>query len=277
MREVIEKRVTALLEAREVVVLAKTRELALDVVLRIVGAPPVDLDRWRAQYAEFTLGLLGVKLDIPGSPMRRSRSGAAWLDAQFHQLVREVADNPDATGLVAALVHGRDEQGGRMSAIEVVHNLRTLILAGHETSGSSLCWMAAHASTNPRVWQALVDEVRATPELPATPRDLQAFPFAQALFREAVRYYPPAFMRSRLLMEPLDIDARTVPAGQVMMVPIWLLSRDPGLYTEADRFHPWRWLGHGKKYSALDAAYLARSTGRFSPKMRDTRLRVVPA
>ncbi len=64
-------------------VLAETRELALEVVFRIVGIDDSHLTEWRERYEEALWLLVNVPLDAPGWPRRRGRVGKAWIDARL--------------------------------------------------------------------------------------------------------------------------------------------------------------------------------------------------
>ena len=244
-------RVRRIVRAERLTIASETYELALDVVFGIIGIPRQELPMWRKRYAELLLGLIGLRLDVPGSPQWRSRRAARWLDRELSRHLRELSRQPETHGLVTALTRGRDDAGRSMDEREIVHNLRVLALAGHETSGAAMAWMTAYAAIRPCIWDALCGEAL-TSDVPSSPADLSSFPFAQALFREVVRYHPPAYLRSRLLCAPMEMAGREIPSGTVAMVPIWLLSRDPSLYRQPDRFDPWRWLHRQRPLSAQE-------------------------
>jgi cytochrome P450 len=211
--ELIARRVRSWSDRGELQILAETRELVLSLMFRMIGAAEAELALWRHQYEEYTLLALNVPIDLPGSPRRRGRRARAWLNERLLGFIRDARARPDASGLLAALVHARDEEGALLSDAELVDNLRLLVLAGHETSASTMAWMVIELAQRPDVWERLCAEARAAGEVPRTPSELRRFPFAEAVFRETLRLYPPVTNNTRQAITDLSIGGRTVQAG----------------------------------------------------------------
>jgi cytochrome P450 len=89
-------------------------------------------------------------------------------------------------------------------------------------------------------------------QLPRTPRELRAFPFAEAVFRETLRLHPPVSSDARRTACPVEFDGRVIPAGVDVSIPIIHLSRLPSLYERPDAFVPERWLGRSEALSPIE-------------------------
>ncbi|WP_437611582.1 cytochrome P450 [Sorangium sp. So ce834] len=250
----VERKVRSWLGRRDVLVLRETRELALEVMFKITGVEDDELPEWRRHYEDLMLLILNLPFDVPGSPRRRGLRARGWLDARIRRILADVRARGEAKGLLPALLEARDEDGAPLSEHDLVGNLRLLLLAGHETSASTMAWCVAHLAESPAIWRALREEASSAPDLPRSPAELRRFPFAEAVFREALRLHPPVPHDARRAVADFELEGRTVPRGTSVAIPLVLLSRDPQLYPDPDSYRPERWLGRKEAISPLEIA-----------------------
>jgi cytochrome P450 len=256
--EIIERRVRSFVGRRRVEVLAETREVALEAMFRMVGVEEGDLGEWRRHHEQFMLLAVALPADIPGSPGWIGRRARTWINGRLTAMIAGARARGDAHGLLPALIKSRDDEGRGLTDAELVDNLRLLLLAGQETSAVTMAWIVAYLSTDRRAWERLRDEALSAPHPPRSPADLRDFPFAEALFREALRLHPPVPHDARRTVEAVELPGCTIPAGVDVGIPIVLLSRDPDLYPDPDAFRPERWLG---KRVGLTAAEMVQFGG----------------
>jgi cytochrome P450 len=252
LAELIERRVRVWRQKREVKILAETRELVLAVMFRLLGVEESELSEWREHYEDFMLLAINLPFDLPGTPQRRGKRARAWLDERLLGFIRAARARPQATGFLSSLVAGRDEGGAGLSDAELVDNLRLLVLAGHETSASTMAWMVIKMAERPEVWDALSAEAAGAGEVPQAPKDLRQFPYAEAVFRETLRLYPPVCNDSRRALVDFELAGRTIPAGETVNISIIHLSRHSSLYQRGDEFVPERWIGRSDGISPIE-------------------------
>ena len=250
--EVIEDRVGRF-DERSIAVHDETQTVALHIVFRVMDIPASDLDAWTRKYQQFLLTIFPIKLDLPGTPRRRGREAGLWLDDRFRAIMASTARSAENAGIVGALLAARDEDGQGLGERELLDNLRLLALAGHETTASTMAWLVLELSRRPELFDALVEESLAAPHVPRSAKDLERHPFAEALFRETVRLYPPVGMISRRVLAPMKVGAYDAKPGVSLGVPLALFGRDPSLYPEPARFDPGRWTGK-KSITPLETA-----------------------
>jgi cytochrome P450 len=130
------------------------------------------------------------------------------------------------------MLEARDEAGAGMSDVEVRDELVTLLLAGHETTATSLAWTFDQLLSNPATLDRLRDEL-------ATGRD----EYLDAVIRETLRIRPIVPMIGRVVAKPYQLGPWTLPVGTRVAPSIYLAGRRPEAYPEPDRFKPERWLG----------------------------------
>ena len=252
LADLIEKGVRRWVDRGEVKILAETRELALAAIFRVMGIPESDLPAWRRHYEAYVLLAVNIPIDVPGSPRRRGRKARAWLNEHLMVFIKEARARPEVTGLLAALVHSRDEEGSPLTDVELLDNLRLLVLAGHETSASTIAWMVVLLGQHPHAWEKLCAEAAAVGAVPRTPKELKRFPYAEALFRETLRLFPPVSTDARRALVDFELGGRTVPAGTQVSISIAHLSRHSEVYERPDDFLPERWLGRTEAVSPLE-------------------------
>lgn len=245
-------RVDALIQRDNFEIVKETREAALDVIFAILGIHAKETAMWRHQYEEFSLAAINLPIMLPGFPAWRGRKGRRWLDAKLSAMVEAARKVPDGPGLLTSIVHGRDEQGRGLEGGEIVDNLRLLALAGHETTASTIAWSMLHMILRPSLWDGVQAEAMAQGQVPMSPGELKNFPFTEAVFREALRLYPPVNVDSRRMTQEVVLHGYRIPKGTVMGIPLVLLSRDPKQYPDPDRFDPERWSGAGRRPSPIE-------------------------
>lgn len=249
--DVMAERLGRLAEERSFVALEETRELALDIIFRIIGIRAADIATWRTHYEEVLLSTVPLRFDFPGSPHRRATRGRAWVSARLAERIAEVRADGTSTGLLADMVRSWDAAGETEDAV-LIDNVLLLVLAGHETTASTMAWITCHLAADGALWERLVEESNAAPHTPRTPAELAEHPFAEGLFRECLRMFPPVPNVSRLVVEPMELDGVTVDAGTHLNVPIVLYGRDRAHYPEPERFRPERWVELGRRPSPLE-------------------------
>ena len=237
----------------EVRILAETRELAIELMFRMMGIRERDLATWREHYESFVLLALNVPIDLPGLPRWRGRRAKAWLDTQLLARIRAARAHDGEPGLLRELVHARDEGGLELGDADLIDNLRFLVLAGHETSATVMAWMVIELARRPDLWARLGEEAAAG-DVPVTPKELRSFPIAEAIFRESLRLHPPASMDARIVTGDLELLGRPIPTGAMVGVSLAHLSRHPDLFADGDAFAPERWLDRKWPLSPLELA-----------------------
>jgi cytochrome P450 len=240
---VIAERVAEWPRRGSVVILSEAQSIALEVIFRIIGIDTHDLAEAVSQYRQFLLAGIPLSIDRPGFPARRGKKGRAWLDERLRRVVRAVQRGEVDAGLVESLTKARDDDGQPLGEQELLDNLRFLTLAAHETTSSVVSWMLITCAQDPAIWSALCDEATAFAGVPKSADEIEQLPVAEALFRELLRLYPPIGVLSRQLNDEFELHGRRIAPGVVVQICIGMVSRDPELFREPDRFDLQRWLG----------------------------------
>lgn len=180
---------------------------------------------------------------IPTPGNLRYRRGVALLDRLVARVLAERRARPGDRGdLLSMLQAARDEEGHPMSDRQLRDELITLFLAGHETTAIALSWTFFLLSKNPKAQERLARELEETlaGRTPAV-ADMPRLRWTEAVLREAMRLYPPAYVIGREAVADCEVAGYRIPARTTIYFSPWVLHRDPRWFDEPREFRPERW------------------------------------
>ncbi|MGH8258016.1 MAG: cytochrome P450 [Steroidobacteraceae bacterium] len=212
-------------------------ELTLEVILRAVFG--TDLDRLSQQLG-------GNPFQIITRDPARDLS-FAYRFRQLRKLVSELAgrrrsDTEEHFDFIGMLVNARHRAtAAPMGERELVDEVMTLIIAGHETAASTLNSAWYLLSQHPAAEASLHAEIDAAPaqdalDLAAT----EALPYARSVLMETLRLYPAVWLLSRKTIGPDVLAGYTIPAGVDVLLSPYLIHRHPRFWSEPEAFRPGR-------------------------------------
>src|SRR5437773_4628558 len=257
MREIADRSIDTWPVGRPFPIHERMQAITLDVILRTVfgldeGAL---LDRLREclrRLMAFVSGTLGVLLLMPW--LQRDL-GPITPGGRFVRLAREIDDLLFAeiarrrTGGVAGrddilsmLIAARDEDRQPMSDEELRDEMVTLLLAGHETTATSLAWVFHRLLGRPDVLGKLHVELRAAADGGS---DVTRLEYLDAVVKETARLSPVIPQVSRRLQAPTRIGGHDLPPGAVASPCIYLPPPRPDLCPNPAPFDPGRSLAVG--------------------------------
>ncbi|HMA12042.1 MAG TPA: cytochrome P450 [Steroidobacteraceae bacterium] len=146
-------------------------------------------------------------------------------------------DGPDYVSMMLA---AKDKESGTgMTDKEVVDEITTMVIAGHETTASALNWTWYLLGEHPDVERRLHAEIDANPEV-AVPQlaQMEALPYSNMVIREAMRLYPPVWVISRKTIEADQLGGYTVPPGTDVFISPYFVHRHPQFWSDAEKFIP---------------------------------------
>ena len=155
-------------------------------------------------------------------------------DAPLLDEIRRRRADPDVAerdDVLSLLVQARHEDGSPMTDEELRDELMTLLLAGHETTATSLSWALERLVRHPETLDRLRDEVAAGEEA-----------YLDAVVKETLRLRPVLPIVVRRLTAPLQVGPHLLPAGVNAVPCIHLVHRREDVYPEPRRFRPERFL-----------------------------------
>jgi len=166
------------------------------------------------------------------------------LDALIVDMIHErrAAGGERRNCLLSRMLEAEERSEQKMSDFELRDQLMTYFLAGQETTALALFYTFYLLAQNPDVERQLQVELKSVlaDRLP-TADDVKRLPFTEAVVKESLRIYPPAWAIGREALEDCEIGGHAVPKGAQVLMSQFLVQHDPRFWPEPERFHPARW------------------------------------
>ncbi len=211
--------------------------LTLEMVLRAIFGR--DLDRLTQQFGAnpFEVVTREPSRDLQFAYKFRS------LGRLVTQLIaRRRTEAEEHLDFVAMLMQVHDKDSGEpMGERQMVDEIMTLIVAGHETTASALNWTWYLLSQHPQVQARLHTEIDAA-DYPLAPglAQVETLAYTGQVVNEALRLYPPGWVLSRRTIEADVLGGYPIPPGTNVLLPLYLLHRHPQFWQDPDAFRPER-------------------------------------
>ena len=211
--------------------------LTLDIVLRAVFGR--DLERMSAELGGNPFEVVTQEQERNLQFAFRFRSLTKLVAGLIERRRREKEEHFD---YIAMLMGARDKDSGEpMSDRQLIDEVLTLVVAGHETTASGLNWTWYLLSQHPEVEARLHAELDALADDPAPDlAQMERLAYTQQVINEALRLYPPGWLLSRRTIEADVLCGYEIPAGTNVLLPLYLLHRHPRFWQDPDRFLPER-------------------------------------
>jgi cytochrome P450 len=212
-------------------------ELTLDIVLRSIFGR--DLDRMSEQAGGNPFEVVTKNQERNLQFAFKFRSLAKIVAGLMERRRAEQEEHFDYVGM---LMSARDKDtGAAMSDRELIDEVMTLVVAGHETTASGLNWTWYLLSQNPEAEARLHAEIDAAPDM-LTPSlaQMESLAYTQQVVNEALRLYPPGWLLSRRTIETDVLGGYDIPAGANVLLPLYLLHRDGRFWKDPEAFWPER-------------------------------------
>ncbi|ATB30470.1 cytochrome P450 [Melittangium boletus] len=186
-------------------------------------------------------------------PTRDNRLFQRAMDTLHHTVEGLIAQrraqardgqSPPGEDLLGMLMTACDaDTGDAFDDLQLRDEVMTLMLAGHETTATSLAWTFHLLEQNPEQEALMHEEVDQvlggrTPTL----EDLPKLRYTGCVFEEAMRLYPPIWALPRTPHEDDEVGGFRIPKGDIVLLVPYVTHRHPEFWPDPERFDPTRFL-----------------------------------
>jgi cytochrome P450 family 135 len=218
------------------------QEVTLEVIIRAVFGITdttriAELRRLLPGLSSPSPLLLLMQRDLgPRSPWgrflrRRDRVDALLYDEIEHR--RRDPEREQRRDILTLLLEARDDEGNPLTDRELRDELITILLAGHETTATSIGWAFERLLRHPAVLERLTAEVHAGEDTE----------YLDAVIKETLRVRPVVTEVFRAPAERTELGGYVFEPGTQMAASIFLIQVDPELYSpDPQAFRPERFL-----------------------------------
>jgi cytochrome P450 len=213
-------------------------------------------------------------------PYKEYRRFATYLQTAIQtgrSIINEKAAGTEkgSKDIISILVQSNlvEDARAQLSEREILSQIATLLVAGHDTTASSLTWLLYELSKHPEDQQRIRDEIKAARanveargDNDLLPSDFNNMDFTNAVIKEGLRLHPivPTLLRKAdsddviPLSQPIEtksgkiISEIPISKGQAITASICTYNRLRSVWGEdADEWNPNRFLGDGREKSSL--------------------------
>lgn len=187
---------------------------------------------------------LNIPREWPTPGNRRAAVAHEELYAVCDRIIAERRAAGTAEGgqdLLTLLAEAESAEDGSFDASELREQVLVFLLAGHETTATSLGFALHLLARHPEEQKRAHEEVdRVLSGRTPGAADLDALPYLTRVLKETMRLFPAAPAVGRRAVTATEIGGHTVPAGADVIVSSWVTHRHPAYWEDPDRFDPER-------------------------------------
>eukprot|EP00191_Tetraselmis_sp_GSL018_P019426 CAMPEP_0177579374 /NCGR_PEP_ID=MMETSP0419_2-20121207/918_1 /TAXON_ID=582737 /ORGANISM="Tetraselmis sp., Strain GSL018" /LENGTH=371 /DNA_ID=CAMNT_0019068021 /DNA_START=995 /DNA_END=2106 /DNA_ORIENTATION=- len=185
------------------------------------------------------------------SSKSRLRAPLKWV-LNFERLLIEErvaairAGAPAGDDFLGAMLEATGEDGAPAPMHEVMWAMFDMIVAGSDTTASSLAAALAMLAANPEAQSALREELRPLGGRVPAAGELERLPYLEAVVRETLRLYPAASVFGRTAVQQDDLMGISVKPNSFLICSPFVLGRSPEWWKDPNKFDPSRFLPGGE-------------------------------
>ncbi|WAS89675.1 cytochrome P450 [Nannocystis punicea] len=252
MAEAARRAIAAVAPDQEFLALDLGLRISLDVIVRAVYG--VEEGALVERHTQAIVAMLDAALPIFNAaeifqrapfglgPWARFLRRSDDVDRLLYEQIDRVRDRAgERDDILSMMLSARYEDGSRMTDRDIRDELRTLLIAGHETTATTFASALEelHRPENAHVLARVHDELAQAPD---APEELARLPYLGAVIDETLRLHPVVEMVLRRLRRPWRLGDYELPAGTAVGVALPLVHQRADLYPDPTRFHPQRML-----------------------------------
>ena len=179
---------------------------------------------------------------LPRELKRRLDRELNALNNYLGRLIDQRRKEPPRRDFLGMLLSDHSEHHPPLSRQAVLDESVTMLLAGHETTASSLAWSLYLLARHPQHAEALADNLasRLQGDAPSI-GDLEDLTLLRATLDETLRLYPPTHRIGRTVISTVVVGGYELPVGADVLLPQWAVHRSARWYVRPLEFVPERW------------------------------------
>ena len=228
--------------------------VAADIIFRTLFSETLDEARsniihtafgkfQRLAHSASMLRLYGI---AAGWFEKRSRGPARAIHDVFRPIVEARYEGFHARGeaakrdILQSLIEAKHpETGAPFTCEQVMEQVSTIFLAGHETSASTMTWALYMLAECTQIQDRVRAEVASVAEdRPLSAAMLKDMGQVRNIFKETLRLYPPVSFLPREVTCPMDMRDKHLETGAMLVVAPWLTQRNKDNWACPHAFDP---------------------------------------
>ena len=204
-------------------------------LVRLLGTWMQSFDR------PLVLFMKALHIDLgPRSPWGRFKRNRRAVEMFIREEIALRREHAGAGILGHALSAIRS--GAAISDDELVSEVITFLLFGHDTSAAAMGWVFYHVTRTSQVRERIAAEWAACDDQQAAQSAIRALPYTLAVVREAMRLSPVVVHLTRHALRATRVGVHDIREGERVLPCAYLAQRNPAVFDAPGEFRPERFL-----------------------------------
>lgn len=221
------------LQGKEIDLSQQLSEVTLQIVLKAIFSSDLPAIESRTGVNPFLILATDTDRNLQFAYKFRSLSGLVM------ECVNRRREGNIGNDLLGMLIAARDRRNNDpMTDRQLVDEVLTLIVAGHETTASALNWMWYLLSRHPEIESRMHREIDAWDENYSDMTSVLQLTYTRQVIEETMRLYPPGWLLTRRTINADTIGTHAIPANTDVFVSPYLVHRHPAFWDDPERFDP---------------------------------------
>jgi len=163
------------------------------------------------------------------------------------KIISESGSDYEPKDILDMLVMGHDSEDGILGDRQLIHNLNTFFIAGHETTAGAVSSALHLLADHPDHQQKVFDEIIRVCGYDAPTYDqLKEMDYLHNCLKETLRLFPPAPVMVRKAKQDIVVNGFNIPKDSTLGLWVYTIHRDPKYWENPDTFDPDRFRDENK-------------------------------
>lgn len=157
-------------------------------------------------------------------------------------IIKRINENKSHDDFLDLLIESFSDGG--MSLEEVVDEILSMLLAGHETTANVVSWAICHVSLNKEIKNGIKEEANIffdNKKENTVIDSLKELYLSENVIKETLRLYPPVWSSPREAINDCYIKDTFVPKGTKIILSSYVCHRNEKYFKDSESFVPNRW------------------------------------
>jgi cytochrome P450 len=188
--------------------------------------------------------------DVPPEVQSGYERGMDELVGMIDEMIEQRRTAPSSSdGLLSLLVELGPDSDANYTDGRIRDEMITMLFGAHETTALTLTYTIYLLAGEQRAERRLLDELETVVETDVPgPSHLDELTYTEQVIDEALRLYSPAHSLFREATAEVELGGYTIPEGDVLYLPQWVIHRDERWWDDPQEFRPERFADNGDRH-----------------------------
>ena len=223
-----------------------------------------DLSLINQSIIQVVKAAMAVPLNLPFTKYGKGIRARKRLVEYFSSIIEEKRANPQKD-LFSMLCQAESETGDKLSNQEIIDHLIFILMAGHDTTASTLNSLTYHIAKYPEWQDKIRNEIEAFKAENGDQfnlKDMRKLEILGLAIKETLRLYPPLILLPRVSTKEIEFAGYSFPSGTRFVLALQHNHYNDQIWETPEHFDPMRFSTERKEHQRCPHAYAPFGAGK---------------